>query len=191
MLYLNKKGFVLINTVIVISLLLTISALMFRIIKNNMDISSMYCTDDDIYSINMDEEDIIYEFMTILNKKAEDMNANYIKEESTEEYSLTEDESYDEESVEIEAEYNLKDIESIEKHNEEKNYNYIFGNDFQEESNGNKLKYIKSDDKLIVKVYGRYDSLRIRTLKYIIKKEKIILVPTADFKDTNRDSDML
>ena len=85
MLYLNKKGFVLINTVIVISLLLTISALRFRIIKNNMDISSMYCTDDDIYSINMDEEDIIYEFMTILNKKAEDMNANYIKEEITEE----------------------------------------------------------------------------------------------------------
>lgn len=191
MLHLKKKGFVLINTVIIISLLLTISALMFRINKNNIDISSMYCTDDDIYCINADEEDVIYEFMSILNKKAKDMNENYVKEESMEEDSLKEDERHDEESIETEAEYNSKDIDSIAKHNYEINYSYVFENDFEEESNGNKLKYIKSYDKLIVKVYGRYNLLRIRKLKYIIKKEKIILVPTADFKDTNRDSDIL
>ena len=67
----------------------------------------------------------------------------------------------------------------------------IFYEDFEEENKGNKLKYEKSADKITLKIYGKYNSLRVRELKYVIKNDRIILLPTSNFIDTNTDFDKL
>lgn len=177
----RKKGFALINTIIMISLLMSISSLMFSLMKNNIDISSMYCIDDDIFSVDNNEEKVIYEFMRILNNKNENLKNN---EHENEDLSVTSDDEYE----------NLSNVSNKVKYidfEEGLNVTDIFYEDFEEENKGNKLKYEKSADKITLKIYGKYNSLRVRELKYVIKNDRIILLPTSNFIDTNTDFDKL
>lgn len=184
MLHLRKKGFALINTIIIISLVTTLGCFMFRLIKNNREMASIYYIDDDMFSIDADEEEIIYEFMKILNKKNENIqfNMNEKKEENNDEYE-EEKKTYADENV------NETGDSVISSSDKEDDYRCLFDADFEEENKGNKLSYNKADDRLILKINGEYDFLRIRELKYVIKGEKIILIPTPNYIDTNTNTD--
>ncbi|MGN0143926.1 MAG: hypothetical protein ACI398_03015 [Clostridium sp.] len=163
MLRLKKKGFALINTIIITSLMMTLSYLMFSIIKNNIEITSIHYIDDDIFSMNDYEEDVLCDFMKILNKRVN--NLNKISESD--------------------------DIDIGDNSNAEKRCDNLFDQSFEEKNNGNTLIYDKSKDKLIVKISSEFNSLRIRELKYRIEDDKVILIPTSYFYDTNNDTDTL
>lgn len=154
MLHLKKHGFALISTIIIISIITMLGSLMFMITRNNRDITEVCYVDDDVFSMDLNEEDMIYDFMMILNEKI---------------YSQTEVEEYEQNSNENDA-------------------CHLFDDDFKEYNRGNELEYKKSEDKLIIKVYGNFDKLRIRELRYIIKENKLILIPTANFVDTNKEN---
>lgn len=173
--YLKKDGFALINTIIIISLLITLSSFMFSLIKNNMYISAMNCIDKDIFSIDEKEEKIIYEFMEVLNNKNEDSRMNVDDKNNL--HGNFYDEYEDRNNIYEEVmDFNVGDESTITN---------IFCKDFEEENRGNKLIYKKDEDKLILNVYGKYNFLRIRELKYIVKNNEIILLPTENFIDTN------
>ena len=161
MLHLSKKGFVLINTIIITSLIMTLSCVMFSLMKNNRDISDMYYVDNDIFSVSNDEEEIIYDFMNKLNAKTEKVQED-----------ITSDANVKYENSDKEDIYDI---------------NMVFQKDFEEKINQNILVYNKKKDNLIIKIPGEYDSVRIRELKYIIKENKIMLIPTSYYFDTNID----
>ena len=150
MLPLRKRGFVMINTMIIVSLIITLSCLMFNIIRNNTQIRQIGYLESDIYSVDLNEENIIYEFMDEIN-----IYGNQIKKDS---------------------DFSEADLE-------------LFENDFKKEIGENKLIYIKSEDKMILKIYGKYDALRIRELKRKIENDKIVLIPTMNFYDTNTSNE--
>ena len=150
MLPLRKRGFVMINTMIIVSLIITLSCLMFNIIRNNTHIRQIGYLESDIYSVDLNEENIIYEFMDEIN-----IYGNQIKKDS---------------------DFSEADLE-------------LFENDFKKEIGENKLIYIKSEDKMILKIYGKYDALRIRELKRKIENDKIVLIPTMNFYDTNTSNE--
>lgn len=155
MLHLKKQGFVLMNTIIIISIITTLGSLMFMISRNNRDIAEVCYVDDDIFSMDLNEEDMIYDFMMILNEKV----------------------------------HSKAEAEEYEENNNENDECYLFDEDFKEYSRGNELEYKKSEDKLIIKVYGSSDKLRIRELRYIIEENKLTLIPTANFIDTNKENE--
>lgn len=157
MLCLKKKGYALINTIIITSLIVTLSCFMFKLIQNNIEQSSMCYIDDDIFSVETHEEDALCSFMKILNKKFKNIPKNT----------------------------DLYDIEDTDDINEEKDPASLFEESFEEKSHNNILMYNKERDKLILKVTGSADAVRVRELKYIIKNNKIVLIPTAYFYDTN------
>ena len=150
MLSLRKRGFVMINTMIILSLIITLSCLMFNVIKNNAQIRQIEYLEGDIYSVDLNEENIIYEFMNKIN-----IDRNQVKKDS---------------------ELSETDVE-------------LFDNDFEKEIGENKLMYIKSEDKMILKIYGKYNALRIRELKLKIKDDRIVLIPTMNFYDTNTSNE--
>ena len=180
MLYIRKKGFALINTIIVTSLIMTLSCLMFRLIINNSDFLSMNYIDDDIFSINSIEEEIIYDFMNILNIKSQNMQESF---EPVKSYLTNgEDIKYVYEGQNDEG--NIDDNKEISQNNQY-NASIIFEDDFEEKSKDNLLIYDKSENKLILKIPGKYDLVRIRELRYIIKENNILLIPTSHFYETN------
>ncbi|WP_294402000.1 hypothetical protein [uncultured Clostridium sp.] len=155
MLYIKKHGFALINTIIIISIITTLASLMFMLSQNNRKIAEVSYVDDDIFSLDLKEEDAIYSFMMMLNEKIDS------KGESVED----------------------------EQNNDGNEGSYLFDNNFKEFIKGSELKYNKNEDKLIIKVFENDDKLRVRELKYKIKDNKLILVPTPNFIDTNNESD--
>lgn len=157
MLYLKKKGSALINTIIITSLIMTVSCFMFKLIQNNIELSAMCYMDDDVFSVNACEEDALRSFMKILNKKLNNMPETSELHEG-------------EDTGDI---YEGKDPRSL------------FDESFEEKSYNSTLIYDKSRDNLILKIIGDANSVRIRQLKYIIKNNKILLIPTSYFYDTN------
>ena len=170
MLYLKKKGFALINTVIIISLITTLGSFVFKLIENNRNMDAVHYIDEDIFSVDSNEEELIYEFMKILNKKSDDVEVETTDERETGE-SIKED---------MDEKDNNK-IGMIKKSIKE----VVFHKDFQEAYENGRLIYKKDTDSLELAVTGKYDALRIRELRYIIRKNKVILIPTTNFIDTN------
>ena len=180
MLYIRKKGFALINTIIVTSLIMTLSCLMFRLIINNSDFLSMNYIDDDIFSINSIEEEIIYDFMNILNIKSQNMQEGFenVKSDLTNEECIKD--VYEEQNYDGNIDDSMENSQ-----NNQYNPSIIFEDDFEEKSQENLLIYGKSENKLILKIPGEYDLVRIRELRYVIKENKILLIPTSHFYETN------
>lgn len=182
MLYLRKKGFALINTIIIISLITTLGCFMFKLIKSNRDMAAMYYVDEDIFSVDLNEEELIYEFMRILNKKSEEIESNM---------SLGKKQNMEVESVvksgtEVPGEKDVIERENKEITSDEKIINgSVFDNNFEEKYRDGKLIYQKDTDTLKLMINGEYDALRIRELRYIIRENKVILIPTSNFIDTN------
>ena len=155
MLHIKKHGFALINTIIIISIITTLASLMFMLSRNNSEMTEIYYVDDDIFSLDLKEEDAIYSFMMMLNEKIDS------KREPVED----------------------------EQNNDGNEGCYLFDDNFKKFIKGSELKYRKNEDKLIIKVFENDDKLRVRELKYKIKDNKLILVPTSNFKDTNNECD--
>lgn len=71
---LRKRGSVLISSVIILSLMGIIAGFMFKIMRNNNELSSLYNSSIDKYDMSESEEKILYGFMRKLNEniKSED-----------------------------------------------------------------------------------------------------------------------
>ena len=66
--YLKKKATVLISTVIILSLMSVLGSLMYKMMKNNNELGTLYNFDKDIYDLDKDEEEIIKKFMKEIDK---------------------------------------------------------------------------------------------------------------------------
>lgn len=66
--YLKKKGTVLISTVLILSLMSMLGCFMFKMMKNNLEIGCLYNFDKDIYDLDKNDEEILYKFMSEINK---------------------------------------------------------------------------------------------------------------------------
>lgn len=70
--HLKKNGTVLISSVIILSLISIIGSLMFKMMRNNNDLGSLYNSNLDIYDLDSNEEKNLYEFMIIINKNIQE-----------------------------------------------------------------------------------------------------------------------
>jgi hypothetical protein len=71
---LKRRGSVLISSVMILSLMGIIAGFMFKIMRNNNELSSLYNSSIDKYDMSESEEKILYGFMRKLNEsiKSED-----------------------------------------------------------------------------------------------------------------------
>ena len=67
--YLKRKATVLISTVIILSLMSMLGCFLFKMMKNNNELSNLYNFDKDIYDLDKDEEEILNKFMKELNEE--------------------------------------------------------------------------------------------------------------------------
>ncbi|MFT8348274.1 hypothetical protein [Clostridium saccharoperbutylacetonicum] len=65
---LKRRGSVLISSVIILSLMGIIAGFMFKIMRNNNELSSLYNSSIDKYDMSESEEKILYGFMRKLNE---------------------------------------------------------------------------------------------------------------------------
>lgn len=65
--YLKRRGTVLISTMIILSLMSVLGCFMFKMMRNNLQIGSLYNFDKDRYDLDQKEEDILGKFMAEIN----------------------------------------------------------------------------------------------------------------------------
>lgn len=82
--YLKKNATVLISTVIILSLMSMLGFFMFKMMKNNNELSNLYKFHKDIYDLNKSEEETLSKFMKKLNEDREE-KLNNLNQESNEE----------------------------------------------------------------------------------------------------------
>lgn len=79
--YLKKTGTALISTMIILSLMSILGSFMFSMMKNNLEIGSLYNFNKDRYDLDKSEEEILSKFMIEINKsikEANKENADYV-----------------------------------------------------------------------------------------------------------------
>lgn len=130
----KREGTVIISTVIILSIMSFLGMILFKMNKNNNELSYLYNFQGDIYDFDEMEENELEKFMEELN--------------------------------------NID--------NEEKG---VFEEDFNKKFDNSILKYEKDKDKLILETKKNNNKSREREIKYILKNEKIVLVPTYKFND--------
>lgn len=157
--YLKKKATVLISTVIILFLMSMLGCFLYKMMKNNNEMSALYKFDKDIYDFDKDEEEILNEFMEELNKNRADKLSNQEKDNNEEE----------------------KNVESINK-DMPINKEDIFSESFENKIEGNSLEYYKNNDKFFLITNKDREKDRKREITYIVRDEKIILVPTYKFE---------
>jgi len=136
--YLKKKATVLISTVIILSLMSMLGCFLYKMMRNNNEIATLYNFDKDIYDLDKDEEVILNKFMKELNeKRAEELSDD--KEDT-------------------------------------------FPKEVDNKIEDNSLKYDKDYDKIFLTTNKDKKKKRRREITYILRNEKIILVPTYKFE---------
>lgn len=85
--YLKKKATVLISTVIILSLMSMLGCFLFKMMKNNNELSNLYNFDKDIYDLDEDEEEILNKFMKELNKNRKEKLENIGEENNDDIFS--------------------------------------------------------------------------------------------------------
>ena len=130
----KREGTVIISTVIILSIMSFLGMILFKMDKNNNELSYLYNFQGDIYDFDGIEENELGKFMEELNNMD----------------------------------------------NEEKG---VFEEDFNKKFDNSSLKYEKDKDKLILETKKNNNKFREREIKYILKNEKIVLVPTYKFND--------
>lgn len=73
--YLKRKGTVLISSMIILALMSILGCFIFNMMRNNIEISSLYNFDKDKYDLDKNEEKILNKFMIQINR---DINVNNI-----------------------------------------------------------------------------------------------------------------
>lgn len=66
--YLKKSATALISTVMILALMSILGCSMYKMMKNNNELGSLYKYDKDIYDLDKEEEEVLYNFMKELNK---------------------------------------------------------------------------------------------------------------------------
>lgn len=143
--YLKKQGSALMSTVIILALISTIGCLMFKMMINNKEMSSLYEFDKDIYDLDKVEEESLYNFMKKLN---EDYRSSKLSEEDS-------------------------------------NPGIMFTKSFKISIDNNNLDYNVDKNKLFLTTLKYNDITRKREIIYTFKKDKIILIPTYKFQNSN------
>ncbi len=72
--YLKKTGTALISTMIILSLMSILGSFMFSMMKNNLEIGSLYNFNKDRYDLDKSEEEILSKFMIEINKSIKEAN---------------------------------------------------------------------------------------------------------------------
>ena len=88
--YLKKEATVLISTVIILSLMSMLGCFIYKMMRNNTELSTLYKFDRDIYDLDKHEEEILNEFMGELNKTKTD-NLNGLEDENNIKYIFSQD----------------------------------------------------------------------------------------------------
>jgi hypothetical protein len=65
--HLKRRGTVLISTMIILSLMSVLGCFMFKMMRNNLQIGSLYNFDKDRYDLDQKEEDILGKLMAEIN----------------------------------------------------------------------------------------------------------------------------
>lgn len=65
--HLKRKGTVLISSIIILSLMSILGCFIFKMMRNNLQIGSLYNFDKDRYDLDQKEEDILGKFMGEIN----------------------------------------------------------------------------------------------------------------------------
>ncbi|BCZ46895.1 hypothetical protein psyc5s11_29620 [Clostridium gelidum] len=139
--YLKKKATVLISTVIILSLMSMLGCFLYKMMRNNNEIATLYNFDKDIYDLDKDEEVILNKFMKELNeKRAEELRDD--KEDT-------------------------------------------FPKEVDNKIEDNSFKYDKDYDKIFLTTNKDKKKKRRREITYILRNEKIILVPTYKFENNS------
>jgi DNA-dependent RNA polymerase auxiliary subunit epsilon len=144
--YLRKEATVLISTVIILSLMSILGCFMYKMMKNNNELGTLYKFDKDIYDLDKDEEEILKKFMEDLNKSKRDK------------------------------------LNSLDQEN---NSEDIFSQDFVEKIEDSSLEYHKNNNKVFLITNRDNEISRKREIIYILRDEKIILVPTYKFENNS------
>lgn len=79
--HLKRKATVLISTVIILSLMSILGCFLFKMMKNNNELSNLYNFDKDIYDLDENEEEILNKFMKELNKDRKEKLKNIDEED--------------------------------------------------------------------------------------------------------------
>ena len=173
--YLKKKATVLISTVIILSLMSILGGFMFKMMQNNKELGSLYRFDKDIYDLDKNEEEMLNEFMEELNEDIGEKLRNQNKENNSEgeinEKSIDNDVVLNQEEFESKAIKDKSDKEDI------------FSGDFVKKIEDNILEYHKNNNKLYLITNKDNKINRKREIIYILRGEKIILVPTYKFEN--------
>jgi hypothetical protein len=86
--YLKKKATVLISTSIILSLMSMLGFFMYKLMKNNNELSYLYNFDKDIYDLDEAEEEILNKFMKEINEninsQVEENNNSEVEENNDE-----------------------------------------------------------------------------------------------------------
>jgi len=80
--YLKKNGTVLISTMIILSLMSMLGCFMFKMMRNNLEITSLYNFDKDRYDLDKSEEEILSKFMTEINRTISKSNKENAEDEN-------------------------------------------------------------------------------------------------------------
>ncbi|OOM81006.1 hypothetical protein CLPUN_11660 [Clostridium puniceum] len=131
--YLKKKGTVLISTMIILYLMSMLGCFMFRMMKNNLEITSLYNFDKDRYDLDKSEEEILSKFMTEINRTISKAN----KENAEDENIFSEDFKKNIEDNILEY-YKVKDKLFLKTHKD------------NEVNRTREIKYFFRDEKLIL-----------------------------------------
>lgn len=73
--HLKRKGTVLISSMVILALMSILGCFIFSMMRNNIEISSLYNFDKDRYDLDRNEEEILNRFMLQINR---DFNMNNI-----------------------------------------------------------------------------------------------------------------
>lgn len=139
--HLKKQGTVLISATVILSLMSILGCFMFKMIKNNNELSNLYEFEKDRFDLSRNEEQILNQFMVELNKDK---------------------------------------LSNIDNNDYEKD---IFSENFKKEIGNNSLQYYQGDNKILLITSRENNIIRERLIIYILKDEKITLIPTYKFND--------
>ena len=142
--YLKKKATVLISTVIILSLMSVLGCFMYKMMKNNNELSTLYKFDKDIYDLDKDEEEILKKFMEDLNKSKRD-KLNDLDQENNSEDIFSQD-------------FVKKIEDSSLEYSKNNNKIFLITNKDNEISRKREITYIFRDEKIILIPTYRFEN---------------------------------
>lgn len=80
--HLKREGTVLISSVVILALMSILGCFIFNMMRNNIEVSSLYNFDKDRYDLGRKEEEILNRFMIEINRDVNKNNIHKLSEEN-------------------------------------------------------------------------------------------------------------